>query len=98
MLYYFKLFKKKTAIVIQLSFVWTTQAAHGQGYPIELNSMIGEFFMLNIDVTQKNIEDNWQTYTVKKLSHDQAIISKYRLKHNIEVTKNPLHNIYHANI
>ncbi|XP_057442510.1 uncharacterized protein LOC130734177 isoform X2 [Lotus japonicus] len=64
------------------------EAAHGQGYPIELNSMIGEFFMLNIDVTQKNIEDNWQTYTVRKLSHDQAIIFKYRLKHNIEDVQN----------
>lgn len=49
-------------------------------------------FLFKVEVSEGNIVNGWQTFTVKKITHDAAIIQQFFRKHDMQVVvlKHPL--------
>lgn len=53
-------------------------------YPSEFDSLLDNVFIFKVEITKGNIEQNWQSYAVKRMSDDEDLIEQYKSLHMIK--------------
>lgn len=54
-------------------------------FPSEFQSFIGKQFLFKVEVSDGNVSNGWQSFTVKKMSSDDDLIQKFVGQHGINV-------------
>ncbi|KAJ1393030.1 hypothetical protein SESBI_35350 [Sesbania bispinosa] len=56
----------------------------GKGFPAEFQELFNKEFLFIIEISQANIDHNWQGYTAKRVTADKEMICQFKVMHSIQ--------------